>query len=256
MLLRLVLSSCIALLLVGNSAHAQWSTIKGKFTFVGDVPVPAKLVCNKDEKTCCAKPELSPVDESVVVSKDKELANVFVYAIGPVKKINPALRNNLKPVVIDNVRCVFKPHAAVVWTEQKVEFKNSDNVGHNAAFGSSTQGTSMLIADGAKTEFQFKLEEKFPKPIACNIHPWMIAHLLVRPNPYATVSAADGSFEIKDVPNDEEIEYVLWHEKAGVLKNVAFQGGKTDDKGRFKLKAAKDIDLGEIKVDAKENLKL
>ena len=256
MILRLILSSCFALLLAGNGAHAQWSTIKGKFKVVGDVPVPAKLTCNKDEKTCCAKPELSPVDESVVVSKDNELANVFVYAIGPVKKINPALKNDLKPVVIDNVRCVFKPHAAVVWTEQKVEFKNSDDVGHNANFASAFQGTSQLIPVGVKTEIEFKVEEKFPKPIACNIHPWMQAHLLVRSNPYATVSASDGTFVIKDLPNDEEIEFIFWHEKAGVLKNIAFQGGKTDEKGRFKLKAGKDTNLGEIKVDAKENLKL
>jgi hypothetical protein len=255
-MIRIVLSSCVALLLLlGNSAHAQWSTIKGKFTVVGDVPVPVKLTCNKDVKTCCAKPELSPVDESVVVSKKNELANVFVYAVS-VKKIDPTLKKDLQPVVIDNLNCVFKPHAAVMWTEQKLELRNSDDVGHNSNFNSPTQGFNPLIPIKGLHEQSFEKEEKLPRNISCSIHPWMQSWLLVRSNPYATVSAADGTFEIKNVPNDEEIEYVLWQEKAGYLANIVVPGGKTDVKGRFKLKAAKDIDLGELKVDAKENLKL
>lgn len=249
-MIRLALSLCLALLLlVCSSALAQWSTVKGRFTVVGDVTPPVKLVCNKDEKTCCVKPLY---DESLVVSDKKELANVFVYARGKIANINPVLKANLQPLVIDNIGCVFKPHAAILWTEQKLEFRNLDDVGHNTNYGSAIQGFNPSIAAAGKDVRELKQSENVPQNISCNIHPWMHAKLLVRDNPYFAVSAADGSFEIKDVPNNEEIEFVLWHERAGYLKDLPINGGKTDSKGRFKLKAAQNTDLGEIKIDAKE----
>ena len=90
--------------------------------------------------------------------------------------------------------------------------------------------------------------ENLPQNVGCNIHPWMTAKLLVRDNPYFAVSAEDGTFEIKNVPTTEEIEYVVWHEKAGYLGGLKFTGGETDAKGRFKLKAAADKDLGTITI--------
>lgn len=247
---RFVLSSCIALLLlVGNSAHAQWSTIKGKFTVNGALPALPPLACNGAAGgPCCAKPV---PDESVVVSPNNELANVFIYVRGKVDNINPALKANAKPLVLDNVNCVFKPHASILWTEQKLEINNKDNVGHNTNYTSPLQGFNVLIAANGQDVRQLQKGENLPQSISCNIHPWMQAKLLVRDNPYFAVSGTDGTFEIKDVPNNAQLEYQLWHEKTGYLGNLKFAGGIVDAKGRFKLTAAKNTDLGEIKIDAK-----
>jgi hypothetical protein len=250
MISRIVLPSCLALLmLVGNSVYAQWSTIKGKFTVLGDVPVLQPLVCGGAAGgPCCAKPV---PDESVVVSQQNELANVFVYVRGQVANINPPIKAAAKPLVLDNVGCIFKPHASILWTEQKLEINNKDNVGHNTNYGSALQGFNVLIPAGGQDVRQLQQGENLPQNISCNIHPWMQAKLLVRDNPYFAVSAADGTFEIKDVPNNALLEYQLWHEKTGYLGNLKFEGGVVDAKGRFKLTAAKNTDLGEIKVDAK-----
>lgn len=253
MILRFVLSSCFALLLLGNGAHAQWSTIKGKFTFVGDVPVLPPLVCGgAGAGNCCAKPL---PDETLVISAKKELANVFIYARS-VKKIDPALKNGLQPLELTNKGCLFVPHAAIMWTEQKLEMVNADPDAHNMKFDSATQGFNELIPAKGKSTRDLKGSESVPKPIVCNLHNWMRGNLLVRDNPYFAVSAADGTFEIKNVPNDEEIEFQIWHEKVGNLAKVNINGQVTAVNGRFKLKADKDVDLGEIKVDAKQNLKL
>jgi hypothetical protein len=92
-----------------------------------------------------------------------------------------------------------------------------------------------------------------PGEVVCNIHPWMKGWVVIRPDPYFYVTKDDGSFEIKDLPVGEDLEYQVWHEKAGYLTTVSLDGKKTTwDKGRFKKKLAKgETDLGEIKVDAK-----
>jgi hypothetical protein len=79
----------------------------------------------------------------------------------------------------------------------------------------------------------------------------MKAWVVVRPNPYAAVSKADGSFEIKNVPAGE-VELQLWHEKAGYIGEITV-GGKAEKiaKGRKKLKVASgDNDLGTVVLDA------
>ncbi len=37
-------------------------------------------------------------------------------------------------------------------------------------------------------------------PVSCNNHPWMQAFINVVPNPFFSVSDADGHFEIKGLP--------------------------------------------------------
>ncbi len=54
---------------------------------------------------------------------------------------------------------------------------------------------------------------------------------MVRKDPYAAVSDATGKFTIKDLPAGKELEFRLWQEKSGYLKNVTFKGGKADTKG-------------------------
>lgn len=228
-------------------AQAQWATLTGKFK-TDAAPAPAaELTCNKDAATCCAKKLLDP---SLVVSKDLDVANVFVYARSKVSKIDPSLEKEVQPLVLDNKDCMFVPHAAILWTKQKLVLKNSDNVGHNTNYGSAVQGFNVLIAPNAKDERSLSNGENLPQNVGCNIHPWMTAKLLVRDNPYFAVTAEDGSFTIKNVPTGEEIEYVFWHEKAGYLGGLKFTGGASDAKGRFKLKADGDKDLGTITIPA------
>ena len=67
----------------------------------------------------------------------------------------------------------------------------------------------------------------------------MGAWLVVRSDPYAGASDENGEILLKQVPAGKELEFQLWQEKSGFLKNAEIKGVdgvKVDGKGRFKLK--------------------
>jgi hypothetical protein len=237
---------------VGTTAvAADWGTEKGKFVFKGDVK-PEKIVPNKDTEYC-SKHEL--IDESVVVGDGGELANVFVYLNpGRGKKIDvhPDIKPAADPKVLDNKGCRFEPHAMTLWTADKFEIRNSDEgIGHNT-------NASMLFANpkfneqvtgGAPIVKQFTKSESYPSKVACNVHPWMNAYVLIRDNPYMAVSAADGSFEIANVPAGKH-DFAFWHEAKGNLKDLKVGKDKADRKGQLEIEvpAGKTVDLGVIEI--------
>jgi plastocyanin len=236
--------AAVASLFAGNMVvAAETATLKGKFVADGTVAAPAALQgTNKDG---CDKHKL--VDEKVVVSDKNEVANVFVYSRTKGLK-GPAPTE--AEVVLDNKNCRFEPHALVYQVGQKLKLQNSDPFGHNSNIQpfSGTPVNPLIPANTSQT-VEFKTEESLPTKVGCNIHPWMGAWVLIRKDPFAAVSGKDGTFEIKDLPVGKEIEFQFWQESAGNLKNLSFAGGKSDTKGRYKVKLkAGENDLGEIKI--------
>ena len=70
------------------------------------------------------------------------------------------------------------------------------------------------------------------------------------PDPFFSISAEDGTFEIKGLPAGQDLEFQVWHEKAGYVTTVKLAEKATKwDKGRFKKKLKEgDNDLGNVKV--------
>jgi hypothetical protein len=244
-----MLAACAAIFGMAASISAQdGATIKGKFIYDGNPPKPEELDCKK-EPACCLNKLFS---QSLVVSKDKEIANVFVY-VRTKLPVPPELANAHKePVLLDNKNCVFEPHAVGLVKGQKLIIGNSDTVGHNSNI--AVQGINPIVPAGQKIEFEpKKLTLAGANEVSCNIHPWMKAWVLVRPDPFFAISSADGTFEIKGLPAGQELEYQVWHERSGFVTTVKLNDKATTwDKGRFKqkLKAGAN-DLGEIKVAPK-----
>jgi len=225
-------------------AFAEWGSIKGRFVFGGDAPAAGALTVDKDVEVC-GKHKL--VAEELVVGPDKAIANVVVYVRDKDVKLNPEVAAAGK-AELDNKGCRFEPHVVFVQTGQELVVKNSDTVGHNSNIATVKNAPSNnLIPAGGEATVKFPSEEAIPAQVTCNIHPWMKAWLLVRPNPYAAVSKPDGTFEIPGVPVGE-VELQFWHEKAGYLGEMKV-GGKTEkpSRGRMKVKVpAGGLDLGEI----------
>jgi plastocyanin len=229
----------------------EWGTLKGRFTFGGAAPTAVELKADKDVEVCGKHKLLS---EEMVVGADKGVANVVIFVRDKGVKVHPDLAATKgEKVVLDNKDCRFNPHVAVVQTGQTLVLKNSDTVGHNSNVATiKNPPSNSLIPAGGESTVTFPNDEAIPAQVTCNIHPWMKSWLVVRPNPYAAVSKADGSFEIKNVPAGGELELQLWHEKAGYIGEVTI-GGKAEKiaKGRKKVKvAAGDNDLGEMVLDA------
>ena len=244
---RLFLSVLLASGGVAASAE-EWGTIKGRFVFGGAVPAATDLKADKDVEVC-GKHKL--VSEELVVGADKGVANVVVFVRDKDVKVNPdaAAAAKAAKALLDNKDCKFTPHVLVVHTGQQLVIKNSDTVGHNSNVATVKNSPSnSLIPAGGESPLTFTSEEAIPAQVTCNIHPWMKAWIVVRPNPYAAVSNADGTFEIKNVPAGGEVELQLWHEKAGYIGEYTV-GGKAEKiaKGRRKVKVdAAGTDLGEM----------
>ncbi|MEN9664900.1 MAG: hypothetical protein RLZZ326_1263 [Planctomycetota bacterium] len=243
-------SVTVALLFASPAAIADdWGTIKGRFKFGGTAPTAAELKADKDVEVC-GKHKL--LNEELAVGADGGIGNVVVFVRDKVAKVHPDLAGSKDDVLMDNKDCRFEPHVAFVQTGQTLILKNSDTVGHNSNVATlKNPPSNSLIAAGSESKLTFKVEEAIPAQVTCNIHPWMKAWVLIRSNPYGAISAADGSFEIKNLPAGD-IELQLWHEKAGYIGEMSVKGkAEKIAKGRKKIKvAAGDNDLGEMVLDA------
>ncbi len=232
-----------------------WGTLKGRFIYDGDPPQQEKLNVTKDVEVCTKD---HPLNESLVVGPDGGLANVVVYirpARGKAIKIHPDYKTDAADKVeLNNLHCRFAGHITLLQTDQTLVIGNEDPVGHNTKadfFKASSYSFNQQIPAGGSYEVQISRAEGRPVPVQCNIHPWMIGYLLVRDDPYMAVSAEDGTFTIKNIPVGEH-EFQFWQEKSGYLKDVSFQGGKTDRRGRADLKISSgDNDLGDLSVSPK-----
>jgi plastocyanin len=252
--LTLVLAAMVVIS-VGSSAAAQaagWGNIKGKFVIDGAAPKAPAIDASKDAFCVAAH----PMDESVEVSKDGGVGDIVVFlrvGTGKTVDVHPDFAASKdETVTLDNKGCSFHPHIALVRTGQPFVIKNSDQTGHNTNATLQKNGNfNALIAAGEDKKMTFSKAEALPMPVNCNIHPFMHGFLLVKDDPYMTVSGEDGSFEIKNVPAGKQ-EFVFWQEVHGYLKDLKYKGGATNKQGRAEvtIEDSKTVDLGEIKVPA------
>jgi hypothetical protein len=230
-----------------SAAAADWGSIKGRFVVDGKPPELKPLVVDKDQ-FCIDNP---PENETVILGDDGALSNVAVYLrLGRRDKIDvhPDYKAKLsEAAVLDNKGCHFVPHVTLVRTGQPLILKNSDPVGHNTNLGTFNQ----IIPAGGQTPTKLTRAEVLPKPVSCNIHPFMRAYILVQDHPYMTVSDEQGKFEIANVPAGKRA-FTFWHEAPGPLKDLKVGSGKADRRGTVELtiQAGETLDLGDIKVPA------
>jgi len=247
-LVSAILTFAVVVLAAPLAGAAEWGTIKGKFVYKGEVkPAPVTLTQNADY---CG--EHKPMDESIVIGDGGALRDVFVYlyvARGKKVEIHPDYKpGELKAIA--NKGCRFEPHALTVWTADELEVRNDDTIGHNTNINFvANSDFNQLVANGSPLKKKLEKREDVPSPVACNIHPWMKANLLVRDNPYMAVTGEDGSFEIKNVPAGKQ-EIVLWHEAKGYIRDLKVGKEKADRKGQIELTvpAGGEVDLGVIEV--------
>jgi hypothetical protein len=231
------------------SSQGGWGTLTGRILYDGKPPAPEPIDTSKDPK-CTEK----LTTENLIVSPDGGLANAVVMLRTKNVEVNPEYEKTADAKVdLTNKNCRFEPHVQVIRLSQEMLLKNADPTGHNTNVTTlkNTNINPILAVGADPIPYKFTAEESVPVKISCNIHPWMGAWIVARQDPYAAVTDQDGRFTIKDLPAGKELEFRLWQEAAGYLKNATYKGGKADSRGTFKIKLKPgENNLGDIKVSS------
>jgi plastocyanin len=176
-----------------------------------------------------------PQPAEVVFANGGKLANVFVYVKEGLPQGNFAVQ--AEPVVLDQKGCRYIPHILGIMAGQPLKITNTDTADHNIhdmpsnnpAFNESQMPTDQpLTKKFANPEMMI--------PVQCNQHPWMRAYINVMSHPYFAVSAADGSYEIKNLPPGEYTIAAV-HEKFGEQTMKVKIGPKETAKAAFTFAA-------------------
>jgi plastocyanin len=227
-----------------------WATLKGRFVVDGAAPAETPIVPNKDQEYCGVRPH--PLfNESVVVGKDKGLANVVLFVRTTKIPINDEYKKTAADKIeLDNHFCRFQPHVLGIRVGQTLLIKNSDPVAHNTKIDGESLQFNQLIPVGTSQALSIDSPEQQPAQVACSIHAWMSGRILIRPDPYFAITDDSGKFEIRDLPAGE-LEFQAWHESVGGL-GLNQPDLKWDSKGRFTitLKNGEEKDLKDLSVPA------
>jgi plastocyanin len=160
----------------------------------------------------------SAVRGTVVVKGMKTNADAVVTLEAPGLKLAPPA----EPLKIDQKGFRFLPHVTVLQAGSSVRFLNNDPEPHNVY---SPEGRYNLGTwpTGDTKDYTFRKAGVYSQ--LCNIHPDMLAYVVVVDTPLFALTDAAGAFFIRNVPPGK-YKLVVWHEKKdGLEQDVEVKAG-------------------------------
>ncbi len=136
---------------------------------------------------------------------------VVVYVVGYEAPAPPGT----KPAVISQAGRTFFPNVVAITRGQEVAFENDDNVVHNI-FSLDPNFDLGQYKTGSKSQ---RFDKVGVSEIYCNIHPEMIAWVVVLPNTAFSVTDKQGRFRIEGV-RPGRWTVVAWHPRAASRQQV------------------------------------
>jgi hypothetical protein len=212
-------------------AVADAATVAGLVKFEGAAPKMAPTPMNADP-TCASQHPTTPTSEEVVVGAGGELANVIVYV-----KNGPATPVPSQPAMLDQKGCMYIPHVTAVQAGQIIKIRNDDPTLHNVHAMPKINGqfNEGQPVQGMVADKKFDKAEPAPFVIKCDVHGWMKSYMAVLPNSYHSVSQANGTFSIGNLPPGN-YTLVAWHEKYGTQEQQVTVGAKEQKQVTFTFK--------------------
>lgn len=198
-------------------------SVAGTVSFKGEAPAPRSVAITKDNQVC-GTGNREIVDVNV---RDGKLAGVVVY-VAKLDKGKPW--GEVAAPVLDQKGCEFIPDMLIVQKGTELTIRNSDPVLHNVH-------TYEIIGNVRRTMFNLgqpdqgeikqsiRMRRANAIKIECDAHDFMHGWAFAADNPYAVVTAPDGSFSIADVPPGD-YELKVWHPTLGEQSTqVSVAGG-------------------------------
>ena len=202
------------------SRSQLYGTVEGTVRFVGErLPSPTIVPVGTDAQYCGH--EYSK--EDWVVDPDSRGIRYAMVHLSGRKLIG--WRSKPGHLLLDNKKCRFEPHAAVLTVGSTLEVKNSDKILHTAH--GYFAATFNLALPGESANVKQLLRRPGIAQIRCDSHGWMNAFIRVDRHPFHAVTDAQGRFKIEGVPPGT---YTLevWHERSGSKKQeIAVKGEQT-----------------------------
>lgn len=162
----------------------------------------------------------------VILEKDNkptpDLGDAVVYLEGAATPATAAVPDTVDIAITDKV---YAPHVVVVPVGSTVRFPNHDPFNHNVFSVSEANSFDLGLYGRGETRSQ-----SFAHPglvrVYCNVHPRMVAYVLVMANRLYAQPGQDGSFTIENVPSGTHRLHV-WHERipTEVVKEVTAGAG-------------------------------
>lgn len=200
----------------GPSGGGAPGRIVGKVRFEGAAWAPKKLDLTTTDGFCVAghKPD-GLMSEWFTVAADGSLKDVVVYVKEGASggKWDPPK----EPVVLDQVKCQYIPHVAVVQLGQPLLVKSSDAILHNVHMIGPAIPAGELNQSMARPGQLDPIVLRRPEVavrVWCEVHNWMEAWVAVVPHPFHDVTGEDGAFTIENVPPGR-YRLAAWQEKLG-----------------------------------------
>jgi hypothetical protein len=221
---RIALSIVLTFILIGQASAAEWAPLSGRFVVGDDAP---------------ASQRRDGLRNAVIILRTKDVP------------ISPSYAATARGEVILTYKdYAFEPVVLLMRTTQTLKFVNDgDRVCHAKIESSLEVPWSGLLLPGMSLTWRASIAKPLPIKISDAIDSRPKAWLVVRDTPYVAVSAFDGTFTMPDLPVGIELEFYCWHAETGRLTNIAYSGGKLDDRASLKqtIKPGGN-DIGEIVV--------
>jgi plastocyanin len=138
---------------------------------------------------------------------------------GPVPPIAPAAKAE---VAQENQE--FMPYVTVIQAGTRVVFPNRDTVQHHVYSLSKAKKFELPLYNPGEKEFMV-FDIAGLVTIGCNIHDWMISHLVIVPTPWFAKSDAQGAARVEAPAGRYRLE--LWHPRLAkpLTKEVSLADG-------------------------------
>ena len=113
--------------------------------------------------------------------------------------------------IVDQRNATFVPGVIGIETGTLVTFPNSDNTLHHVYSFSPAKRFELPLYSGKRAD-PVLFDKSGVVTLGCNIHDWMVAHVVVLDTPWHGRTGVDGSVRLQAPPGD----YVLriWHARA------------------------------------------
>ena len=231
---------------IDKPPHASMGSLKGVVKLDGPVPTPEIIQAPAAFPECNCPAAGIPNESLVVDAKTKGLKWAIIRLTPPeTLKMRPLLKAKKAPEL--NLKgCMFSPHVIIVPPGVDIEVLNPDKITyniHSLPYDSDNVSVNLPLMGAANWTYKAAwLKDPDLIEVKDDIHNWMRGFIVCHDPRLCAISAADGTFEIKNLPPGD-YKLNIWHEKFGnYMKKESID---------ITIKASAAMDLGEVKMQAR-----